>query len=117
MPPLLYADDLLLISTTPAGLQRQLDRLGAYSAAWGLKFNADKTKVVVFEGRRGQAAAAAWRRAPAPLPTAAGPTFTCRGAALQTVEEFRYLGVQLHCRHAFSGAAAARTAAGGRRCA
>ena len=58
------------------------DRLEAYNAAWGLKVNADKTKVAVFEGRRGQAAVVARRRAPAPLPTAVGPTFTCGGAAL-----------------------------------
>ena len=56
VPPLLYADDLLLLSTSPAGLQRQLPHLEAYSAAWGMAVNAAKTKVVVFEGQRGGAA-------------------------------------------------------------
>ena len=68
VPPLLYADDLLLLSTSPAGLKRQLDQLEAYSAAWGLTVNAAKTKVVVFEGQRGCAAGAAGA-APVPLPT------------------------------------------------
>ena len=108
VPPLLYADDLLLLSTSPAGLQRQLDHLEAYSAAWGLTVNAAKTEVVVFEGQRGGKAGAAGA-VPAPL-----PTFTCGDATLDIEETFKYLGVQFHCRNAFSGAAAARAAAGGR---
>ena len=106
VPLLLYADDLLLLSTSPAGLQRQLNHLEAYSAAWGLTVNAAKTKVVVFEGQRGGAAGAAGA-VPAPL-----PTFTCGDATLDIEETFKYLGVQFHYRNAFSGAA--RAAAGGR---
>ena len=41
VPPLLYADDLALLSSTPAGLQHQLRRLEVYSAAWGLTVNVD----------------------------------------------------------------------------
>ena len=53
VPPLMYADDLACLATTPAGLQRQLDRLEAYAAAWGLTVNVGKTKVVVFAAAAG----------------------------------------------------------------
>ena len=46
VPPLLYADDLVLLATSAEGLQKQLDALQAYSDSWGLTVNAGKTKVV-----------------------------------------------------------------------
>ena len=48
VPPLFYANDLVLLATSPAGLQRQLDRLGVYSSAWALQVNLLKTEIVVF---------------------------------------------------------------------
>jgi hypothetical protein len=44
----LYADDLLLVSVTAAGLQAQLGVLERYCERWGLTVNVEKTKVVVF---------------------------------------------------------------------
>lgn len=44
----------------------------------------------------------------------AGPPFTYGGATIDTVDEFRYLGVHFHACRAFSHADAARAAAGGR---
>ena len=44
MPPLLYADDMALLSTTAAGLQRQLRLLELYCAEQGLTVNLGKTK-------------------------------------------------------------------------
>ena len=46
---LLYADDLLLISTSAEGLQQSLDRLSKYCQDWLLKINPTKTKVIVFQ--------------------------------------------------------------------
>ena len=46
---LLYADDLLLISTSAEGLQQSLDRLSKYRQDWRLKINPTKTKVIVFQ--------------------------------------------------------------------
>jgi hypothetical protein len=46
---LLYADDLALMSHTPAGLQKQLDVLQAFCYERQLTVNVNKTKVVVFE--------------------------------------------------------------------
>lgn len=45
---LLYADDLVLISETPDGLQCCLDKLQIYCEEWGLQINTRKTKSVVF---------------------------------------------------------------------
>jgi hypothetical protein len=45
---LLFADDICLISTTPAGLQNQLDNLEKASTPLGLTVNLKKTKVMVF---------------------------------------------------------------------
>ena len=46
---LLYADDLLLISTSSEGLQQSLDRLSKYCQDWLLKINPTKTKVIEFQ--------------------------------------------------------------------
>ena len=48
---LLYADDLVLMSESAIGLQKQLNTLKKYCDQWQLKVNEQKTKVVVF--RRG----------------------------------------------------------------
>lgn len=108
VPPLLYADDLACLATTPAGLQHQLDRLEAFAASWGLTVNVGKTKVVVFEGQQRRAAPASAQR-----PPNTGLSFTYGGAAIDTVDEFRYLGIQFHRSRAFAAAAAARATAGG----
>jgi hypothetical protein len=49
---LLYADDLALMSHTPARLQKQLDVLQAFCYERQLTVNVKKTKVVVFETRK-----------------------------------------------------------------
>ena len=83
VPPLLFADDCFLISTTVAGLQAQLGYLQAFSDARKLTVNAKKTQVLIFRpgGRRGQ-------------PTAA-ETFTYAGAPLTVAESAKYLGLTL----------------------
>ena len=45
---LLFADDIVLIARTPAGLQNQINNLKEASANLGLVVNLDKTKVMVF---------------------------------------------------------------------
>ena len=45
---LLFADDAVLISETPEGLQRSLDSLHTYCNKWNLKVNTEKTKIMVF---------------------------------------------------------------------
>ncbi|MCO5589452.1 hypothetical protein L7F22_043419 [Adiantum nelumboides] len=48
IPLLLYADDVVLISDSPEGLQRQLDALQRFCADRDLTVNLGKTKVMVF---------------------------------------------------------------------
>ena len=43
---LLYADDLVLMSTSKSGLQRKFDKLGQYCNRWRLCVNTDKTMVM-----------------------------------------------------------------------
>jgi len=47
VPGLLYADDLILFSETPSGLQKCLDILQNYCNKWKLTVNASKTKTMV----------------------------------------------------------------------
>ena len=43
---LLYADDLLIISESPTGLQQSLNYLENYCSMWGLEINMTKTNVM-----------------------------------------------------------------------
>ena len=43
---LLYADDLVLMSTSKSGLQRKFDKLSQYCDKWRLCVNTDKTMVM-----------------------------------------------------------------------
>ena len=45
---LLYADDLVLMSTTEEGLQRNIDKLQDFCTKWGLTINTNKSKVMTF---------------------------------------------------------------------
>ena len=45
---LLFADDIALIATTPAGLQNQINHLKIAAEQLGLAANLDKTKIIVF---------------------------------------------------------------------
>ena len=51
IPLLLYADDLTIMSTTAAGLQRQLDALQLFCEQRQVSVNLSKTKVVTFGSR------------------------------------------------------------------
>jgi hypothetical protein len=72
---LLYADDTAVLSDTAQGLQKSLDGLAKYCADWKLKVNVEKTKVVIFSRRKVDA------------------QFRYMGQVLETVQQFKYLGV------------------------
>ena len=42
---LLYIDDLLLLSTTPKGLQYNIDKVNEFCNNWGLSVNVDKSRL------------------------------------------------------------------------
>ncbi|MCO5587382.1 hypothetical protein L7F22_041331 [Adiantum nelumboides] len=48
IPLLLYADEIVLISDSPEGMQRHLDALHSFAEDSGLSVNLGKTKVMVF---------------------------------------------------------------------
>ena len=43
-----YADDLVIMSTSPSGLQKCLDQLAFYCEKWKLQVNFKKTKIMIF---------------------------------------------------------------------
>ena len=75
---LLYADDAVVMSETPEGLQHMLENLRDYTVKWKLSVNTEKTKVMVF--RRG-----------GPLPS--NMKFYYDGRELDIVNSFVYLGI------------------------
>ena len=48
---LLYADDIVLLSDSPYGVQQQLNILKDWLKTWHMKANVDKTKIVQFRPR------------------------------------------------------------------
>jgi hypothetical protein len=75
----LYVDDLALMSHTPVGLQKQLDVLQAFCYERQLIVNVKKTKVVVFETHKSMC-----------------HVFQYEGEAIEQLNSFKYLGVELH---------------------
>ena len=45
---LMYADDLIILSDSEVGLQRQINKMSGYCKKWKLDINIKKTKVMVF---------------------------------------------------------------------
>ena len=73
---LMYGDDLVLISRSGEGLQRQIDSLHEYCQKWKLYINIKKTKSMVFN--RGNNLIKA--------------TFNVGGTPIENVKSFTYLG-------------------------
>ena len=74
---LLYADDMLLLSYSEAGMQKTLNILDEYCHRWQLVVNTDKTKIMIFNKNK----------------------FTCefkyQGKNLDIVHEYTYLGLKI----------------------
>lgn len=78
---LLYADDLVIISTSPKGLQSCIDVLSNYCKKWKLQINKDKSKIMIFEKNKEK--------------NVITPKFRIDGELLCEVSEFVYLGTLL----------------------
>ncbi len=78
MKLLFYADDLVLMSKSLWGLQKQLDELSAFCKEQDLTVNVKKTKVVIFGSRVNSS----------PL--------HYDGSHVEKVASFRYLRIELH---------------------
>ena len=75
---LLFADDAVIFSETPSGLQKSLDNTECYCKRWNLTVNVEKTKIVVF--RKGEMIAQNER-------------WTYDNQEIEIVNSFNYLGV------------------------
>ena len=75
---MLYADDIVLISESPEGLQSHLRALDDFCAQRGLSVNLGKTKVMIFHTSSAVRSAA---------------TFTATGGQIDVVTSYVYLGV------------------------
>ena len=80
IPLLLYADDIVLISDSPEGMQRHLDALQRFAQDSGLSVNLGKTKVMVFN------TTSQWVRRSAPI-------FTYGHETVEYTDAYTYLGV------------------------
>ena len=80
---LMYADDLVLISRTKEGLQRQIDSLHDYCQKWKLSVNIKKTKSMIFN--RGNNL----------IKTA----FNIGGSPIENVKAFKYLGFTISAKN------------------
>ena len=72
----MYADDLVLLSESSAGLQASLDKLELYTEKWGLKLNLKKTKVMIFHKTR----------------KLGNETFYFGGRLVEITDQYKYLG-------------------------
>ena len=77
---LLFADDIVLLSSTPTGLQTQINSLQRASDSLGLTVNIDKTKVMVFRKGGFLGKKEKW---------------TLDGKPLEVVNSYKYLGYTL----------------------
>ena len=48
---LMYADDLLVISNSPEGLQQSLNVIYKHAQEWKLKVNTKKSNIIIFSGK------------------------------------------------------------------
>lgn len=80
---LLFADDIVLLSSSPVGLQNQLNNLAIASDKLGLKVNLDKTKVMIFRKGGRLSKQNKW---------------FLKGSELEIVNEYKYLGFVLTSR-------------------
>jgi len=76
---LLYADDLVILSNSPDGLQKSLDKMNLYCDKWKLEINLSKSKVMCLN-KQGKYIK---------------HEFTLGNANLQCVKSYSYLGIEI----------------------
>jgi hypothetical protein len=74
---LLYADDTALVATNASDLQQSLNMFSQYCTKWKLKVNANKTKIIIFNGNGND-----YKK-----------LFTIGNHELENVKEYKYLGL------------------------
>ena len=77
---LMFADDMIILSTSIEGLQEGLNNLSDYCRKWGLTVNINKTKIVIF--RRGGKIAKQEK-------------WVYNGKVVEIVSSFKYVGCEI----------------------
>lgn len=83
---LLFADDICLLSTTPVGLQNQIDNLEKASSSLGLSVNLSKTKIMIFRKGGHLSKKEKW---------------FFKGQEIEVVNSYKYLGFTLTTKLSF----------------
>ena len=86
---LLFADDICLMSTSPTGLQNQINNLEEASTRLGLKVNLSKTKIIVFRKGGHLSKFEKWYY---------------QGQEIETLNSYKYLGFTLTTRMSVNNA-------------
>ena len=86
---LLYADDLVILSTTELGLQKALDKLYDYCTKWKLTLNVNKTKTIVFN-KTGK--------------LMKNINFFYSTSQIENVHSYKYLGIKITASGSFTAA-------------
>ena len=82
---LLYSDDTIILAETSHELQAAINALSHYCKLWKLEVNETKTKIVVFSKKL----------------HVEKNNFTFNGKCLETVQDFRYLGIDINKKGSF----------------
>ena len=77
---LLWADDLILLSSSPEGLQNSIDKTYSFYNSLGLELNTKKTKVIIFNARGIKINKY---------------SFQVGGSPLEIADDYQYLGIKL----------------------
>ena len=80
---LMYADDLILLSDTAEGLQKQINKLSKYCEKWRLNINLKKSKIMIFN--RGNKLIKS--------------EFTINEKVLENVKSMKYLGFKINAKN------------------
>ena len=82
---LMFADDLILISTSKEGLQNSLNALGIYAEKWKLEINYKKTKCVTFTKSNHKEV----------------HEFNINRQKIDNTNEYKYLGIKINTKGSF----------------
>ena len=88
VPMLLYADDLLLMSTSPQGLQTYLDNLKTFCDSSQLRVNLTKTQIVISQQ--------------SPKSKQSPPQWHFDGKRVKVIPQYKYLGLIFDQKHGFT---------------
>ena len=86
VPCLSYADDLVLISTCPQGLQDQINQLQQYCDTWCIDINTNKTKIMTISTGK----------------NIKRENYLFGGTEVEQVVEYKYLGIIINSKGEFS---------------